>query len=127
MSKRNGGPPTLDAHRDPTTGRFLVGNTASLGRGRPIGSKTLLANEILKVLRDDWREHGRDVVERVRKTNPSGYLRSLVLLMRGSVTLLDENAELEQSRTRLATTSSSSSGKSSKNFPSSKKLARESR
>src|SRR5262245_59308245 len=58
--------------------RFQPGN--KLG-GRPIGSRTKLSETMLALLQADAAEHGAEVIARVRKEDPSTWLRCMVSLL----------------------------------------------
>jgi len=64
--------------RDPHTGRFLTGNN---GGGRRVGSRNRLGEQFIADLRSDWEQHGPSVIEAVRTTDPSTYLRVVAGLL----------------------------------------------
>lgn len=51
------------------------------GRGRPTGSRDKLRNNFIVALSDDFAEHGRGAIERMRNEDPSGYVRAIASLM----------------------------------------------
>jgi len=65
--------PVRDSH-----GRFQTGNKG--GPGRPLGSRNKLSEDFIAAIYDDWTNHGAGVLARVRKTNPTGYLRIIAAL-----------------------------------------------
>ena len=56
-----------------TSGRFAPGNPG--GPGRRKGSKNRLGEDFLATLCADFAEHGADVIEAVRESDPTTYLR----------------------------------------------------
>jgi hypothetical protein len=68
--------------RDEKTGRFLVGNTGNAGR--PCGSRNKLNEAFISDLYHDWIEHGIHVIQEVRETRPSDYLKICAILVRSS-------------------------------------------
>ena len=84
-------------------GQFLVGHTG-IG-GRPRGARNKLGEAFLHDLHADWEKHGRSVIERVRRDDPSAYLRVMASVVRpagepeaedpfGSMTFEELKAEL---------------------------------
>jgi len=65
--------------RDPRSGRFLTGNNG--GPGRRVGSRNRLSEQFIADLRSDWEQHGPAVIEAVRTTDPSTYLRVIAGLL----------------------------------------------
>jgi hypothetical protein len=51
------------------------------GPGRPKGSRTRLQEFVIEMLDADFREHGKDVLERVRAKWPQVYLTAVINLM----------------------------------------------
>jgi hypothetical protein len=51
------------------------------GPGRPKGSRTRLQEFVIEMLDKDFREHGKDVLERVRAKWPQVYLNAVINLM----------------------------------------------
>ena len=51
------------------------------GPGRPKGSRTRLQEFVIDMLDEDFREHGKDVLERVRQKHPQIYLSAIVSLL----------------------------------------------
>ncbi len=51
------------------------------GPGRPKGSRTRLQEFVIEMLDKDFREHGKDVLERVRAKWPQVYLTAVINLM----------------------------------------------
>ena len=60
-------------------GRFLTGNTAS--GGRPRGSRVKLSEAFLAALHDDFAQHGKDAIERVRVEKPDVYLKVIASIL----------------------------------------------
>ena len=68
--------------RDLQTGRFLTAaNGNSGGPGRRVGSRNRLSEQFIADLRSDWEVHGPAVIEAVRTTDPSTYLRVVAGLL----------------------------------------------
>ena len=65
--------PVRDDH-----GRFQTGNIG--GPGRPRGSRNKLNDDFIAAIYEDWTNHGPAVLARVRKTNPTAYLRIVAAL-----------------------------------------------
>jgi hypothetical protein len=68
--------------RDKKTGRILRGNTGL--PGRPKGARNKLAEAFINDLYQDWKEHGIQVIQEVRETRPSDYLKICAILVRSS-------------------------------------------
>jgi hypothetical protein len=45
------------------------------GAARPRGSRNRLSEQFLADLQADWKQHGADVIEGVRRDDPVAYLR----------------------------------------------------
>jgi hypothetical protein len=58
---------------------FQVGNPG--GPGRPRGARSRLQEFTLQLIDEDFREHGREVLERVRQKHPQIYLMAVVGLL----------------------------------------------
>ena len=43
--------------------------------GRPVGSRNLLSEAFLSTLSEDFEEHGKGVIEKVRENDPSTYMK----------------------------------------------------
>jgi hypothetical protein len=50
--------------------------------GRPRGARNKLGEAFLQDLHADWEKHGRSVIERVRRDDPSTYLRTMAAIVR---------------------------------------------
>jgi hypothetical protein len=50
------------------------------GPGRPRGSRNKLNDDFVAAIYEDWTKHGPVVLARVRKTNPTAYLRIVAAL-----------------------------------------------
>jgi hypothetical protein len=74
-------PPVVQADRN-ARGQFLVGHTG-IG-GRPRGARNKLGEAFLHDLHADWEKHGKDVIERVRRDDPSAYLRVMASVVRAA-------------------------------------------
>ncbi|MEM6899596.1 MAG: hypothetical protein AAF583_07500 [Pseudomonadota bacterium] len=70
--------------QDEKTGRFLTGN---IGGGRPIGARNKLSEAFIEALHDDFVEHGKTVIEAVRKERPQDYLKVIASLLPKDVNL----------------------------------------
>jgi hypothetical protein len=53
--------------------RFAIGN--KYGKGRKVGSKVRLSESFLSGIAADFAKYGKDVIQYVRQTEPSTYLR----------------------------------------------------
>ncbi len=49
--------------------------------GRPKGSRNKLSNAFLRVLADDFMEHGVEAIEQLRKDSPAQYANVIAKLM----------------------------------------------
>ena len=49
--------------------------------GRPKGSRNKLGEDFIKALADNFAEHGRDAIERMREDRPGDYIRMIASLM----------------------------------------------
>jgi hypothetical protein len=49
--------------------------------GRPVGVRNKFSEEFVTDFMADWQEHGNSVLERVRKEDPSAYLRVAAVLV----------------------------------------------
>ncbi len=49
--------------------------------GRPKGSRNKLSEDFLRELADNFAEHGRDTIERMREDRPGDYIRMIASLM----------------------------------------------
>jgi hypothetical protein len=58
--------------KDEATGRFLTGNN---GGGRKPGSRNKLGQEFVEALSDEFEEHGRDAISRLRASDPATFLK----------------------------------------------------
>jgi len=73
---------SADSGRDPQTGRFLTASNGNCGGpGRKVGSRNKLSEQFIADLRSDWEQHGRAVLETVRRNDPSTYLRVIAALV----------------------------------------------
>jgi hypothetical protein len=52
--------------------------------GRPRGARCKLSDAFLDDIYQDWLKHGIQVIEEVRESRPSDYLKICALLIRGS-------------------------------------------
>ena len=50
-------------------------------KGRPKGSRNRLSEDFLCELSDDFAEHGRDTIEKMREARPGDYIRMIASLM----------------------------------------------
>jgi hypothetical protein len=60
-------------------GRFIAGNSGN--GGRPRGARSKLGEEFLTDLYEDFIEHGRAAIERVRQEEPTTYIRVIASLV----------------------------------------------
>ena len=65
--------------KDPTTGRFLPGNSGF--GGKPKGARSKLGEMFLEALRDDFETNGAAAIVEVRETRPQDYLKVIASLM----------------------------------------------
>jgi len=65
--------------RDTKSGQFVTGSNG--GPGRPRGSRNKFGEAFIVDLHSAWLEHGRDVIERVVKDDPSQFLKTCAGLM----------------------------------------------
>jgi len=73
-----------------TRGRFQTGGKP--GPGRPPGSRNRLAENFIAALSADWAKNGVAVIGRVRKSNPSVYLKIIAgIIPRDSSMSVDWN------------------------------------
>jgi hypothetical protein len=72
----------MHPERDEKTGRFLPGNCGNGGKKK--GVRNRLSEAFIADLYEDWLAHGIQVIEEVRVTRPSEYLRMCALIVRGS-------------------------------------------
>ena len=56
-------------------------------KGRPKGARSRLSDAFLRDLAEDWEAHGMDVVQQVRATDPSTYMRVIASLLPKDVNL----------------------------------------
>jgi hypothetical protein len=87
-------PPIINAERDPISGRWMAGNTAS--RGRAPGVRNKLARRFLQAMMDDFAEHGPEAIAETRRRNPASYIRSLVLITRPTIRDLPHDEEAQE-------------------------------
>lgn len=65
--------------KDPTTGRFLPGNSGF--GGKPKGARSKLGEMFLEALRDDFETNGAAAIVEVRESRPQDYLKVIASLM----------------------------------------------
>jgi hypothetical protein len=65
--------------RDLRSGQFVMGYNG--GPGRPKGSRNRLGEAFISDLHESWLKHGRDVIERVVRDDPSQFLKTCAGLM----------------------------------------------
>ena len=86
MTRSPGDGAVADTHKpnsqqflqDPETGGFLAG---TFGSGRKVGARAKIDEEFVSALRDDFLEHGVEVIVTARKQSPLGYLRVIAHLL----------------------------------------------
>jgi hypothetical protein len=72
------------------------------GPGRPRGSRSRLQEFTLQLIEDDFREHGADVLKRVRERWPQVYLTAVVgLLPRQQQTIESPFADLSDAEIEM--------------------------
>ena len=74
-------------------GRFILGGNG--GPGRPPGSRNSLGNEVVAAIRADWQRHGAAIIEKVRKANPSAYLKAVINLVPREI-VLDSTSDFSE-------------------------------
>ena len=74
--------------------RFEPGN--NFGKGRPPGSRNKLAEKFLTVLFNDFNEHGKDAIQRVRVSDPSTYVRTVASVIPKEITGEDGHPLFDQ-------------------------------
>jgi hypothetical protein len=74
-------PPATEtiSQKDPTTGRFLPGNSGF--GGRPKGARNKLTTEFFDDFYATWQKHGTRALEQVAANNPRDFLRVAAMLM----------------------------------------------
>jgi hypothetical protein len=65
----------------PSTVKVLHRSPTGIG-GRPRGARNKLGEAFLQDLHADWEKHGKEVIERVRRDDPSTYLRVMANVVR---------------------------------------------
>ena len=65
--------------QDPTTGRFLPGNSGF--GGKPKGARTKLGEQFLSALQQDFEVHGVEAITKVRTERPQDYVKVIASLM----------------------------------------------
>lgn len=77
-------------HPAPRQGMTPDGNFAprnGLGRGRRRSYKHKLSEKFIRALFDDFKAHGADVIETVRREDPSTYLRTVAAMQPREMTI----------------------------------------
>ena len=69
----------VKVEKDPTTGRFLPGNSGF--GGRPKGSRNKLGEAFLDNLYSDWQENGIQALKDCRQQNPAAYVKTVASLL----------------------------------------------
>jgi len=59
---------------------FKPGQSGNPG-GKPKGTRNKIQADFLKELSEDFEVHGRDAIEKMRATDPSGYVRTVAALL----------------------------------------------
>jgi hypothetical protein len=52
--------------------------------GRPKGARNKLAEAFVDDIYQDWKQHGIQIIQEVRETRPSDYLKICAILVRSS-------------------------------------------
>lgn len=88
--------PLADGHelvvRDPK-GRFITGNS---GGGRPKGARNRLTDTFLATVAEDFAEHGKEALTRLREADPATYLRLVGAMVPPSL-VLDRESRIDYS------------------------------
>ena len=71
------GPPVRDAR----TGRFIAGTGSSLRGGRPVGARDKITTTMIQLAEETAREHGKDMFQRLAKTDPAACLALITRLL----------------------------------------------
>lgn len=72
---------------------FQPGNRANPG-GKPVGSRNRLQGDFVRALAEDFEQHGRTAIARVREDRPADYLRVIASLMPKEIDVGTKFAEL---------------------------------
>lgn len=64
--------------------------------GRPKGARSKLSEKFLQDIHEDWKEHGVEVLEKVRKKDPEVYLRVVAGLIPKELTQRKEGDSLTE-------------------------------
>jgi hypothetical protein len=67
------------SQKDPTTGRFLPGNSGF--GGRPKGARNKLTTEFFDDFYAAWQKHGAKALEQVAANSPRDFVRVAAMLM----------------------------------------------
>jgi hypothetical protein len=73
-------------------GRFVKGNT---GGGRSKGSRNKLGDDFLISLYDDFADNGKAAIQKMRETDPTGYLCMIARLIPREAGTTDEMSPVE--------------------------------
>jgi hypothetical protein len=60
--------------------RFKPGQSGNPG-GKPVGARNKIQADFIRELSEDFEIHGRSAIEAMRKTDPSGYVRTVAALL----------------------------------------------
>lgn len=60
--------------------RFKPGKSGNPA-GRPVGARNKLSEDFIRAVADDFKEHGAEVIERVRQEKPDAYLKVIAGLV----------------------------------------------
>jgi len=71
-------------------GRFKPGISGN-PNGRPKGSRNRLTDQVLKIIADDFAQHGQEILERVRREEPLGWLKLVISLLPRELIMQFEN------------------------------------
>ena len=75
--------------------RFAKGNTYGR-KGRPLGSKVKLSESFLAGIAADFARHGKDVIQYVRQSEPSTYLRIVASIVpKETIAKLEVSGEVD--------------------------------
>ena len=63
------------------TGRTFKPGVSGNPGGKPLGARNRLQGDFLRALADDFEQHGRRAIVRMREEDPSAYVRTVASLM----------------------------------------------
>jgi len=81
--------------------RFMPGQSGNPG-GKPKGARNKIQADFLRELSEDFDKHGRSAIEAMRKTDPSGYVRTVAALLPRTIEMSDSMDVLNDETIDLA-------------------------